>query len=221
MSVADRVTAELRRSIVSGALRPGREFSLRQIAAQLGVSFIPVREALRNLEAEGLVVTRHGRSAMVSPLDRAELHAIYRLRRQIEPELAAESSASLRAGDLDVLAEILTGRPSDELDHLDERELDQLHEDHMAFHLALLRPAATDWDLRVLQMLWRAAERYIRFGFTTLGAEPGQRARSVVTHRILLDAVRTGDPDAVRQAVLDHLVANEKIAERGITATAG
>jgi DNA-binding GntR family transcriptional regulator len=61
-SVAEQVTVELRRSILSGALAPGQEFSLREIADLLQVSFIPVREALRSLEGEGLVVTRPGRS---------------------------------------------------------------------------------------------------------------------------------------------------------------
>src|SRR6266496_2468178 len=67
-SVADRVVHEIRRSILTGALQPGQQFSLREIAGQLGVSFIPVREALQQLEAQGLVVTRPGRSATVAPL---------------------------------------------------------------------------------------------------------------------------------------------------------
>ena len=64
-SVTELVTAELRRSILSGALAPGQSFSLREIAGLLNVSFIPVREALRNLEADGLVVIQPGRSATV------------------------------------------------------------------------------------------------------------------------------------------------------------
>src|SRR4051812_6948773 len=91
VSVADRVTSEIRRAILSGRVRPGQEFSLRQIAAQLGVSFIPVREALRSLEAEGLLVTRRGRSATVAPLDPSDLEAVCQLRLRIEPELAKQA----------------------------------------------------------------------------------------------------------------------------------
>jgi DNA-binding GntR family transcriptional regulator len=79
--MVDQVAKELRRSILSGDLRPGQTFSLRQIAGQLGVSFIPVREALRQLKAQGLVITRIGKSASVSPLAAEDLHGIYRLRR--------------------------------------------------------------------------------------------------------------------------------------------
>ena len=89
LTAAEQVTKEIRRAILSGALRPEQEFSLRAIAAQLNVSFIPVREALRALEFEGLVISRPGRSAMVAPLSAEDLHSIYRLRRQIEPEIAA------------------------------------------------------------------------------------------------------------------------------------
>src|SRR4051794_29414515 len=102
-SVVEQVTAELRRSILSGALSPGHEFSLREIATQLNVSFIPVREALRSLEAEGLVVTRPGRSALVTPLDLNDLHAIYRLRHELEPNIAARACQMLSDTELDDL----------------------------------------------------------------------------------------------------------------------
>src|SRR3954468_17194703 len=102
-SVVEQVTAEIRRSILTGALAPGQEFSLREIANLLAVSFIPVREALRSLESEGLVVTRPGRSAIVAPLDLADLHAIYRLRHQVEPEIAARACRLLPEAEYDRL----------------------------------------------------------------------------------------------------------------------
>ena len=94
---------ELRRSILSGALAPGRELSLRELAEMLQVSIIPVREALRSLESEGLVVTRPGRSARVAPLDLDELQGLYRLRRRLEPEIAQRSCRLLSDAELDRL----------------------------------------------------------------------------------------------------------------------
>src|SRR5689334_3045342 len=87
-SVSDQVTDELRRSILSGVLAPGESLSLRKLAEQLGVSFIPVRDALKVLGGEGLVVNPPGRSATVAPLDLDELRSIYRVRRMLEPDLA-------------------------------------------------------------------------------------------------------------------------------------
>src|SRR4051794_26675144 len=75
-SVSEQVTVELRRSILSGVLAPGESLSLRKLATVLNVSFIPVRDALKVLEAEGLVVNPAGRSATVAPLDLEEFAAI-------------------------------------------------------------------------------------------------------------------------------------------------
>jgi DNA-binding GntR family transcriptional regulator len=106
-SVVDQVIKEIRRSILAGALRPGQEFSLRGIADGLGVSFIPVREALRRLEGQGLVVTQRGKSACVVPLTHHELHGIYRLRRQIEPEIASRSCLLLKDENLERLDDVV------------------------------------------------------------------------------------------------------------------
>ena len=167
-SVVEQVTAEIRRSILSGALAPGQEFSLREIANMLAVSFIPVREALRSLESEGLIVTRPGRSAVVAPLDLADLHAIYRLRRVLEPEIARRACGLLSDAQLDSLEHDAAQFGREDLG------IDEIYDAHHDFHFALLEPAATTWDARMLNTLWRAAERYIRIGFGRLDTDPSE-----------------------------------------------
>src|SRR5271156_2194957 len=88
-SAVDRVTAEIRRGVLNGALKAGSSFSIADLSTQLGVSHIPVREALRRLETQGIITLRPGRSAIVNPLDRDELRSLYRLRKLIECDLAA------------------------------------------------------------------------------------------------------------------------------------
>jgi DNA-binding GntR family transcriptional regulator len=209
-SVVEQVTTEIRRSILSGALAPGQEFSLREMAGMLNVSFIPVREALRSLEAEGLVVTRPGRSTLVAPLDRADLHAIYRLRHELEPGIAARAASMLGPAELDRLT-----AQAAEFGQLD-RGIDEIYDAHHAFHLALLRPAATEWDVRILGTLWRAAERYIRVGFGRLDPHPSEHDRREHAHHHLVDVFRGGHAEAVRRAVHDHLDHNEQIALRAL-----
>lgn len=209
-SVVEQVTAELRRSILSGALRPGLEFSLREIASQLNVSFIPVREALRSLEAEGLVSTRPGRSALVTPLDLGDLHAIYRLRHELEPNIAARACQLLSDAQLDRLEVRAT-----EFGH-EELGIDEIYEAHHAFHLELLAPAATEWDVRILGTLWRAAERYIRIGFGRLDPNPNEHGRREQAHVDLVSIFRTRDSAAVSQGIHDHLAHNEQIALRAL-----
>ena len=204
--MAERVTTELRRSILSGDLKPGQKFSLREVAEMLDVSFIPVREALRQLETEALVVTRPGRSAYVAPLDLVDLHAIYRLRRHIEPEIASRSCLLLSDDELDRLEgqAAAFGEP-----HL---SMDAMYESHLNFHLALFAPAASVWDVRILTTLWRAGERYVRIGFGRLDPDPMEHVRREEAHESLVEEFRRREPIAAAAAIRQHLDRNETIA---------
>jgi len=207
-SVAELVTEELRRSILSGDLAPGQSFSLREIAGMLNVSFIPVREALRNLEAEGLVLIRPGRSATVAPVDLDDLQAIYRLRRLLEPDIACRSCLLISDRELDRLA-------GQAVEFGDEHlSMQAIYDAHHEFRLALFAPAATAWDTRMLSMLWQAAERYIRIGFGLLDPDPDpdEHIRRRHAHEDLVAVFRQRDPDAAAQAVFTHLDHNEQIA---------
>jgi DNA-binding GntR family transcriptional regulator len=209
-SVADQVMTELRRSILSGALAPGREFSLRELAEMLQVSIIPVREALRSLESQGLVRMRPGRSAIVAPLDLEELQSIYRLRRRLEPEIAQRSCRLLSDAELDLLEEQAVRFGDEKL------TMNEIYDSHHEFHLALLAPAATNWDLRILSTLWRASERYIRIGWGRLDPEPAEHQRREQHHVELVQAFRQHDPEIAASAVHQHLSRNEETALRAL-----
>ncbi|WP_407562269.1 GntR family transcriptional regulator [Streptomyces sp. 184] len=205
-SVVEQATDELRRAILAGDLAPGAEYSLRELAGMLDISFIPIREALRSLESQGLVLMRPGRSAVIAPLDLGDLQGIYRLRRALEPEIARRSCALLADGELDRLAALAAGFAAGDHSRAD------IYDDHHTFHLALLEPAATAWDIRILTTLWRAGERYIRIGFGRLDPDPAVHERRGKAHTDLVAAFRTRDPDTVAAAVERHLARNEEIA---------
>ena len=99
----DLVLHEIRRSILSGELPPGQPFTVPMLTEQLGVSHVPVREALRQLEAQGLITLSPSRSATVTPLDPNDLRFIYRLRATVEPELAALSAPGRTDAQIDEL----------------------------------------------------------------------------------------------------------------------
>lgn len=210
-TVVDQVTAEIRRSIVAGVLRPGAELSLRDLAGQLGVSTIPVREALRRLEGQGLLVPGGARSsARVALLDADDLHGIYRLREVLEPEIAGRACLLLGDDELDRLALLAEsfGDPGS--------SLDDIYDAHRELHLRLLAPAATAWDLRTLDALWHAAERYVRLAFGARDDRGDEHDRRSHTHVDLVTVFRTRDAPEVERLVRHHLHDNEVIAREAI-----
>ena len=210
-SLSMQVTDEVRRSILTGALAPGESLSLRKLAEALRVSFIPVRDALKVLESEGLIVNPPGRSATVAPLDLGELHAIYRVRRTLEPDLARRSCGSLTDEELDRLngAALQLGRP--------DLGMDDTYDDHRAFHMALLAPAASAWDSRILMMLWGAGERYVRIGFGLLDPDPREHERRAEAHQLLVKEFRARDPQRAARALDEHLARNEELASAALS----
>jgi DNA-binding GntR family transcriptional regulator len=210
-SLSEQVTNEIRRSILAGALPPGQSLSLRRLADQLDVSFIPVRDALRVLEGEGLVVNPPARSASVAPLDLEEFHAIYRVRRLLEPDLARRSVSQLEEAELDRLYQAAAEFGGA------ERSMDDIYDDHRAFHLALLAPAASAWDIRILMMSERASERYVRIGFGLLDPDPSEHDRRRDAHQLLVDEFRKRAPQVAARALDEHLAHNEELAHNALS----
>lgn len=200
-SAVDLVTVEIRRAVLTGTLAPGEQFSIRDLATQLGVSHIPIREALRRLESQGLILLRQARSASVAPLGISDLQAIYRLRYEVELPLAGASAGQRDAAAIARLDALLES--SRDLDP------DVAWQAHYDFHEALVHPAANEWDDRVLHTLWVAAERYTHLVFDPTQITEAERARRYETHRLLRDAALTDDPAAMSEALRQHLVANE------------
>lgn len=201
-SAVDLVTAEIRRAVLTGSLPAGQQFSIRDLAGQLGVSHIPIREALRRLESQGLIILRPARSAEVASLTTADLDAIYRLRYVIETPLAGACVGRHDAAHVVVLRHLL-----EESRAADPELAWQAHYD---FHAALVHPAASPWDERVLETLWTAAERYTHLVFDPTRITEKERQRRYQTHLILLDAALGEDPAVMVAALTEHLQANHE-----------
>jgi DNA-binding GntR family transcriptional regulator len=194
-STVDLVTEELRRAIMTGVLPAGETFSTAQLAATLNVSHIPVREGLRALEAQGLVQLRQGRRARVSPIDVGEVEDAYRLWILICDDVLARARGRFAPEQLDDLAAKLDAFSA--LDRTDERAFEL----HQEFHLGLLAPGATTWDLRLLNQLWHVIERAVRKAY----ANPLHQEESTYeAHAPLLAAASTGDSKRLRRALREH-----------------
>jgi DNA-binding GntR family transcriptional regulator len=210
-SAVDLVLHEIRRSILSGELPPGRPFTVPALTERLGVSHVPVREALRQLEAQGLITLSPSRSAIVTPLDPDDLRAIYRLRITVEPELAALSARGRTDAEIDELDRMVRATFGDVLG-------EAFWAPHRAFHAALIEPAASGWDRRMLAPLWDASERYTRLVFDPVEAPDSFAAHRAHAHDSLVVAARSRDPERVRAAVREHLETNLATMLAGMSA---
>jgi len=171
-----------------------------------------VREALRSLEAEGLVETRTTQTAIVAPLSIEELDTICQLCRLIEPETRAHAAQQIKVRTLDQLETQL----AQELAPVESLEDDHYARNH-AFHVELIRPGATTWELRILERLWRALERYVRASPHRVRPDgPLAPLTEPESRRELLTAYRTRNPNAIRQATLRNIELQERTARHGL-----
>jgi DNA-binding GntR family transcriptional regulator len=179
-----RIAASLREAILSGEIPPGQWIRQEEVAARLGASRLPVREALRMLESEGLTEHAANKGSRVPLLDMHEVDVVYRMRERLEPLALTESLPHLTEEQLDHLEDVQQRIESD--DGLAEfLALDR------EFHLASYAGCPSDRLVSTISRLWNATQHYRR-AFMLLS---GPERRWVVNseHRLLLDAIRRRD----------------------------
>jgi DNA-binding GntR family transcriptional regulator len=179
-----RVAAHLRRAILDGEILPGARIRQEEVAAQLGASRLPVREALRMLEAEGLTELEPNKGARVPRLGARELDVVYRMREQLEPIALAESVPLLRAEQVERLAglqrEIEAAAGVGDFLRLDRE-----------FHLLTYSGCDVEPLAGTVVRLWNATQHYRRMFMNVKGSS--QRWIVNAEHNLLLDAVRRRD----------------------------
>jgi DNA-binding GntR family transcriptional regulator len=211
-SLVDQVTHEVKTSILGGDLPPGSVFSIVDLSTRLGVSHIPVREALRRLEGEGLVMLRPGRSAVVAPVTVAELEELYDLRKAIEVDVVGRAARLYTDADLAMADQCLEYLNTHERPATLSIEYWQVHRD---LHWALLRPAAGGWTKRMIDLVWQAGDRYTRLVYEV---HPVSRGTSGQRHAGLVEAAHRGTPSELRRLWTEHLAHNREYMKKSITA---
>jgi DNA-binding GntR family transcriptional regulator len=181
-SMTDRVVQEVRRRIVSGLFPEGTNLRQEWLAAQLGVSRIPVREAIRQLEAEGLVTSETHRGTVVSSLSPLEIEELFEIRVQLETWLFSLAIPRLREADL-ALAAALTQQAATEGTAENWGEL------NWRFHKALYAPAGRTQALRLLRGVHHNANRYVNLHIAVSADIP----KELEDHRELVALAGRGD----------------------------
>jgi DNA-binding GntR family transcriptional regulator len=195
--------AELRAAIVEGRYAPGQRLVEHRVAAELGLSRTPVREALRMLEAEGLVVSERNRGAMVRPLSPTEVEDLYGLRIRLEcyaVELATERATEPELGSLVEAADAF-GAIAGSVDVTSVDAIRRLHEANRAFHDVILEAAR---HRRLTTMLARTVDIPLVFqAFRSFGAP--EIERSDTFHHLIAEAMCRRDGTRAAGLMAEHI----------------
>src|SRR5215468_558743 len=197
-TIASMTVAALRERILRGDYPEGEPLRQDALADQLGVSRIPVREALRQLEAEGLVTFNPHRGAVVSSLSLDEIDELFELRAEIEGDLLRRAIPRMDDEQLERANDVV-----DEFqDALDAGEATRWGPLNWHFHAALYAPAQRNFTMGVLQKLHQHSDRYFRM--QVLLAKGGERANE--EHRAIAAAVRDKDVDRACELMRAHIL---------------
>lgn len=191
---AEWITPQIRTLILNAAIRPGERINVKGLEKRFGVSHIPIREALRQLEAEGLVTLLPQRGAIAARVSTEELEDVYDLRRIIEPVVAGRAAERATQADRDAVAAAMA-----RLERLERAGDASFFQAHWDFHWSILEPGSTAEVERVIHQLWRTSERYIRLTRGTATDEAHHQ------HELMTRALAEGDGDALSGYVSQHL----------------
>jgi DNA-binding GntR family transcriptional regulator len=191
-----RIAGSLREEILSGRIAPGERIRQEEVAARFGASRLPVREALRMLEAEGLTEHEAHKGARVPRLDMHEVDVIYQMRERLEPLALAESLPRLTAGVLARLEEIQVQIEA----NTDVGEFLALDRE---FHLLTYEGCRIDPLSAMVVRLWNSTQHYRRAFMHLTG--PDRRWVVNAEHRLLLDAVQRRDTVDAERHLSGHI----------------
>lgn len=191
-TAAHDAETRIRQRILSGELAAGVRLSQSHLAAELGMSRIPVRDALHGLAAEGLVELRPNASATVTSLSTADLEELYELRSAVEPQLCEMATPLLGAQDLAAMEH--------ELDRMDATfDPGEWLDANNAFHAVIYRRAPRPRMIEIVDRIRQLTDRYSRI----VHEHNEESARS--EHLLILEAARNGEAARLASLIRAHL----------------
>ena len=195
-AASERVAAYLREAILGGHIKPGEHLRQEEIAERSGASRLPVREALRMLEAEGLTELETNKGARVPLLGSREVDLLYRMRERLEPLALTESMSRLGEAELHRLGQ-LQSRIENWPGVAEFLVLDR------EFHLLSYSRCDMEPLFTTVTRLWNSTQYYRRAYMMLTGA--GSRWIVNAEHNLLLDALRRADPTDAGACLRSHI----------------
>ncbi len=196
-TVAEAVAEKLRMRILAGELREGEQLRQEILASELGVSRIPLREALRLLEGEGLITIAPHRGAVVAVRSPEEIGELFDLRVLLEPDLIRHAIPKMTERDLREAETILAGYKK----ALAERDIEAWGRLNTMFHVALYQPAERPRSLSLVRSLLDQTDSYTRMQLVLTGGQ----SRAQREHEELLSACHARKTQRAAKLLEDHV----------------
>jgi DNA-binding GntR family transcriptional regulator len=203
-TLAEKAYEVLHAAIISGALRPGARLPIEELAEHLEMSPMPIREAVRRLDAVGLVDNVPHRGARVTELSVTDLAEVYEVRLALETLAIRRAAARFTETRAEHARRCLS-----ELETMADDASVATSEAHANFHLAFYEAAESAWLLRLIRPAWQVSERYA-LEWPQVRRLDGRAAE----HHEILAACEAHNPDRAATALHDHLAATaDNLAE--------
>ncbi|MHC5654689.1 GntR family transcriptional regulator [Stappia sp.] len=203
------VERSLREALLTGRFVPGRTVTLRGLAQELGVSPMPVREALRTIAAGNALEIRANGRIQVPTMTLARLAEILKARLLLEPELARLASPGL--GPVDAEALLLIDRRIDQ--SLETGDAETYMRLNHEFHFRIYEAAGSEVLLPLVESLWMQFGPFMRTVYGRVGT-----AVLVDHHKQAVEAISAGDGEALAQAVEGDIRCGMELLERAVGA---
>jgi DNA-binding GntR family transcriptional regulator len=196
-TVAAIVQDRIRQAIFDNVLPAGSRIDQNQLATDLHVSLVPLREALKALESEGFVRIIPRRGAFVTETSYADMEDLYFTRQILEGQAAMHAAARLTPADLEQLDALCVGMKMALTDG-DRAEFLRLNRD---FHMTIYAASGSRYLLNMIRSLWTLSERY-RYHYIYI-ANHGEQI--IAEHEAIRLACHAGDAHCLQAAILSHM----------------
>ena len=194
MTKAEGVYLKTRSRILKGMLAPGSAVNQEALAADLGVSITPLREALRRLEMEGLIRLEAHRTMSIAPLTSRELDEMYAIRMELDPFAAGLAASNVSEAQMEVVYRLASQKAAND-------PVLQL-ERNRGFHRAVYSSCGNDALINLLEQLWDRTDRY---RLILIREELLRRSTSQQDHIDLANALAARKADMAARLMRTHI----------------
>jgi DNA-binding GntR family transcriptional regulator len=201
--VRDWVEDRLREAILGGLFKPGEWLRQQRVADQLGVSEMPVREALKKLAAEGVVEYLPYRGIRVREYSAEDVADIYKLRAFMEGMAAHSAAENINPDELDELRTLVSQME----EHLAQEDLEEHRELNRRFHTVVFTASRRAYLIHALRQLWLVFPSMLWGIFPATATERliEQDTYDIEEHRAIIDVLKKGNATQAEQVMRQHI----------------